>query len=308
MSDNEQEDDDKKADGDDEKYSSSFNLPLLDSDNEEDEMPVKKKRKKGKEDRGVRRYLEEMENEEKRSSQSNSRSKASVDVVELQDNASDLIANLSAEIDAKQGARSSAAGAAADDDDDADAAQAAKKLPKWRPVALQVNPFDGQDELEPEYDRAHPEYFDYCFFCWCEMTRSDLVQNQRYKYLYAFIVSNWGRTNMIWMMNRAQDLYNATVRKKTKRDWPFFRRNIFEHFISHDLSPRFILELQELLFRNILRKMVQCGDLFEESLVMPGLVRAKPGRLKTFKEMCEYHRKIHRDVVDCRLKGDSGKV
>ena len=176
-----------------------------------------------------------------------------------------------------------------------------KKLPKWRPLALELNPFDGKDFLEPEYSPAHPEYNDHCFFCYCQMTRSDLVENPRYKGLYSFYTRNWGRVNPIWLMNRGQDLYNSTVRRHTKRNWPFFRRNAYEHFLSHDLTPRFVLEFQESCFRTIMRQMVRSGNLFEQNIEDPSRVRCKSGALKVFKEIAQYHRTVHSEVVACRM-------
>lgn len=175
-----------------------------------------------------------------------------------------------------------------------------KKVPEWRPMPVEINPFDGKDYLETEYDQEKPEYSEYCFFCWCQMTRSDFIENTRYKYLHSFVVRNWGKTNAIWLMNRTQDLYNNTVRKYCKRDWPFYRRNIFEHFISHDLTPRFVLEFQEMCFRSILRQMMRGGDLFEQNIDNPALVRCKQSGIRAFRETAQYHRKIHEDVVEYR--------
>lgn len=175
-----------------------------------------------------------------------------------------------------------------------------KQTPQYRPLPLEINPFDGKDHLEEEYDRKHPEYNDYCALCWHKITRSDLVESTHFKYWVQFIENNWGQSDPIWLMNRAQDLYNVSIRSRTKRKWPFFRRMIFEHYISHDLRPRFLLELQELTFRTVLRQMLKGGDLFEQSIENPSLVRCKPKELRTFREIAQYHRQIHKETVEYR--------
>lgn len=151
-----------------------------------------------------------------------------------------------------------------EDDDEPVAAPQRRKLnaeadkTKFKPISLRKNPFEDEDEIE---STDEPNY---CFLCDCTPNRLAQVSSKRYEHLYNFILGNWGVVDKIWLITKAQDLYNTTVRPYTAEQRVWFRRVIHNHFTSHHPSVRFILESQFETLNRVLETMEQHSLLEEE--------------------------------------------
>jgi len=168
-----------------------------------------------------------------------------------------------------------------------------------RPIPLCLNPFEGKDEYEEEKS-TEP---DFCFFCWCSMSRSNLLESVLYKSFKGFVEQYWGwAKDPVWLMNRAQELYNVGVRKNSPRDMPFYRRMIFQHFLAHEKDRRFYMERRLMAVDGIL-EFIEQKEILKENISNPSIQRCNWAAVDRYQKLCAYADKLHEKVMKCRVGG-----
>ena len=141
-----------------------------------------------------------------------------------------------------------------------------KDVEKWVGVNLQRKMFDDANEPEISDDP------DYCYMCDYSPTRLDTQGAQAYQMMVDFIQCQWGIVDPVWLITKIQEMYNDGLRQYTDHNRPWYKRIIFDHFLKHYPTIRFILENQLQTFRAVLTTIENNG-IFEESTTRPGVVR-----------------------------------
>ncbi len=122
-------------------------------------------------------------------------------------------------------------------------------------------PFDDNnwDDVEEE-DTDDPNY---CFFCDCGQTQSEMEQNPIFCELVLFLDDNFHRVDPKHLCKEAQRVYNEELREFYKPDKVWYQRTIYRHITEHAPSTKVRLEdVRRTLYSSMV--MLRDSGLIEE--------------------------------------------
>jgi len=172
-------------------------------------------------------------------------------------------------------------------------AQSLDMVPEWRPISIKHKLFDDSKEEEKSTEP------DYCFMCDCSPNRLDQENATRYTHLRTFIHDNWGIVDHVWLINKAQELYNVGLRPYTDKKLPWYRRVIDQHYTDHHPTIRYMLEDQLQTFTGVLRNIEESGIL-EESTRIPGRKRVNLQYAQLYNTYCKEMRPLMKLLATMR--------
>jgi hypothetical protein len=166
-----------------------------------------------------------------------------------------------------------------------------------RAIPLRLNPLEGHDDLEEEIS-PDPNY---CFFCACSSTKADLQQSVLYTSFKKYVEDHWGWTrDPIWLVTSAQNLYNTGIREHTPLKLPFYKRMIFEHFLSHEGGDRFDKETTLVALKGM-KRFIEKYELFKEKVANPEIKKANWPAIDRYLKICQYSDTLQKDLSKFRV-------
>lgn len=166
-------------------------------------------------------------------------------------------------------------------------------VPEWRQVSMHAKLFDDAQETETSTD---PKY---CFFCDCLPNRLDQEGSIRYKYLRSFVEDSWGQVDPVWLINKAQELYNQGLRPYTRLKLPWYRSVIYAHFTEHHPTMRFMLEAQLQTYMGVLRTIEE-NNMVEQNNFDPNRKRVNLQYADMYMKYCKEMRCLYRTLMETR--------
>lgn len=167
------------------------------------------------------------------------------------------------------------------------------RIPEWRQISMHARLFDDAQEAEVSED---PKY---CFFCDCLPNRLDQEGSIRYKYLRSFVEDSWGQVDPVWLINKAQELYNQGLRPYTRLKLPWYRSVIYAHFTQHHPTMRFMLEAQLQTYMGVLRTIEE-NNMVEQNNFEPSRKRVNLQYADMYMKYCKEMRSLYRTLMETR--------